>query len=362
MTVRFPFHEWSFPVSFLNNAWYVLAWADDLSDQMVARTVLGLPLVAYRRRDGTPVVLQDRCPHRFAPLSMGRVVDDAIECGYHGLQFDCSGACSFNPHNEGHIPPKASVRSFPVAEHHQMIWVWMGDKELADPSEIPDFGCHTQPDLKMIHGEMTQDAHYQLILDNLLDLSHINYLHAPYQEVHGLLSVKHEVIYENGILESRRTVASTNAQKSFASFLESPDGLVEFWLNIRWFPPTACQLEVGVTPVGHPRSEGLTRIGTHIVTPESETTTRYFYASSRNYALDDPKADEKIRWWQQVGFHEQDKPMIEAVQRNMTSPDLLAQSPILLSPDAAAIRARRILADLIAQEKQGVSATMHSLA
>ncbi|MGE8158778.1 Rieske 2Fe-2S domain-containing protein [Paraburkholderia sp. NPDC080076] len=337
-------------MTFLHNAWYAFAWADDLTDTMFPRTVLGLPLVAYRKKNGLPAILHDRCPHRFAPLSMGKLIDDTIECGYHGLRFDCSGACSFNPHNEGQIPPKAVVRNFPAAERHRMIWVWMGQAGLADPANIPDFSCHTQPDLKMIHGEMTQEAHYQLIIDNLLDLSHINYLHAPYQEVHGLLSVKHEVVFEQGVLESRRTVPSTNAQKSFASFLANPDQPVEFWLNIKWFPPGACQLEVGVTPAGRPRSEGLSRIGTHIVTPESEGTTRYFYASCRNYALDDPKADDKIRWWQQVGFHEQDKPMIEAVQKNMQSSDLLSLKPILLSPDVAAVRARRILSQLIAEE------------
>src|SRR5690606_23328989 len=124
---------------------------------------------------------------------------------------------------------------------------------------------------------------YELIIDNLMDLSHVNYLHSPYQKVDGFLDAHNEIIQNGNVLDSLRTIPSTFAPASFRPFMKDPDAPVEYWLNMRWFAPGACQLETGVTPVGASRDEGLKRIGTHIVTPETETRSRYFYASTRNY-------------------------------------------------------------------------------
>src|ERR1700736_5971695 len=114
--------------AYLHNAWYVAAWSDDLADgQLLARTILKEPVVLYRKADGHVAALQDRCPHRFAPLSMGKIVHgDCLQCPYHGLEFDASGACTLNPHGTKNIPPRARVRSYPVTEKHKAIWIWMG--------------------------------------------------------------------------------------------------------------------------------------------------------------------------------------------------------------------------------------------
>jgi phenylpropionate dioxygenase-like ring-hydroxylating dioxygenase large terminal subunit len=334
----------------LRNTWYAAAWSRDIGVELSTRDLLGEPMLFYRKHDGSPVAMIDRCPHRFAPLSMGKRVGDGVECGYHGLQFDCSGVCSLNPHGDGRIPPGARVRSFPVVDRHGLVWIWAGDQSRADVSLIPDFSHLASPRLRTIGDQMTQKAHYELVVDNLMDLSHVNYLHAPYQQVDDFLSAKHDVTQDGNALESRRTVPATRAPQSFRPFLEDPDALVEFWLNIRWYAPGCCVLETGVVPVGKSRDEGVVRIGTHIVTPIGEGLTQYIYASSRNYRLDDSDADEVTVRWQRMGFHEQDKPMIEGVQARMGERELFAMRPILLTTDAAAIRARRLLSAMIDAE------------
>jgi len=116
--------------TYLHNAWYVAAWADELADgKVLGRTFLNEPVVLYRQGDGTVVALDERCPHRFAPLSMGQVLDgNRIQCPYHGLEFDGTGACVLNPHGNKRISPRLRVKSYPVIEKHNAIWIWMGDK------------------------------------------------------------------------------------------------------------------------------------------------------------------------------------------------------------------------------------------
>ena len=115
--------------AYLRNAWYVAAWSDGVADgQLVPRTIMDEPIVLYRKADGAVAAIEDRCAHRFAPLSMGKIVGgDRIQCPYHGLEFDSSGACVRNPHGTKNIPPRARVKSYPVIEKHKAMWMWMGD-------------------------------------------------------------------------------------------------------------------------------------------------------------------------------------------------------------------------------------------
>ena len=116
--------------TYLRNAWYVAAWSDNLADgQLLSRTILKEPIVLFRKSDGHIAALQDRCPHRFAPLHMGKIVGgDRVQCPYHGLEFDSSGSCVLNPHGTKNIPPRARVRSYPVTEKHKAIWIWTGEQ------------------------------------------------------------------------------------------------------------------------------------------------------------------------------------------------------------------------------------------
>ena len=127
---------------YLRNAWYQAAWSQEVTaEEPLVRTILDLPLLFFRGPDGTVSALHDRCPHRFAPLSAGRVRDGIVVCGYHGLTFDASGACVRNPH--GPVARTMRVANFPVRERHQAIWIWMGNAQTADPASIPTFRLST---------------------------------------------------------------------------------------------------------------------------------------------------------------------------------------------------------------------------
>jgi phenylpropionate dioxygenase-like ring-hydroxylating dioxygenase large terminal subunit len=162
---------------FLRDCWYMAGWARDFSaERPAAVTLLNEPLVIYRTADGSPAALQDRCCHRFAPLSMGRIEGDNLRCMYHGLKFAPSGKCIEIP-GQAKIPPQACVRAFPILDRYSGTWIWMGDPARADESLIPDFVGVDDPRWSMTPGRMDYQANYILINDNLLDLSHIPFLH-----------------------------------------------------------------------------------------------------------------------------------------------------------------------------------------
>ena len=161
---------------FVRNAWYVAAWGDELGQTPLSRRLLGDPIVFYRTKAGDVVALDDRCCHRHAPLSKGRVVEDAIRCGYHGLTFDSAGRCIAIP-GQQLVPPGASVRCYPVTERWGWVWVWMGDPTRIDDLAIPDFHLLDDPGWRSAGERLQIKCHYQLVIDNLLDLSHLSYLH-----------------------------------------------------------------------------------------------------------------------------------------------------------------------------------------
>ena len=141
-------------------------------------TILEEPIALYRVPDGMSVALEDRCPHRFAPLSRGKVNGANLQCAYHGLEFSSDGACARNPWGDGSIPGAARVRTYPVVERDMVIWVWMGDPLLAQEKDVLDLSAHLhEPKQTAVWGAFRIRAHYEIVADNLLDLSHGAYLH-----------------------------------------------------------------------------------------------------------------------------------------------------------------------------------------
>ena len=165
--------------TYLRNAWYCAGWSETLGDNAVLGiTILKEPVVVYRQGNGEVAALEDRCAHRFAPLSMGAVIGgNRIRCPYHGLEYDKTGACVLQPHGNKNIPSRAKVKSYPVVEKHKAIWVWMGD-QTADPAKVPDFGV--MDNVPALHttklDKIMVKANYELVVDNLLDLSHTSTL------------------------------------------------------------------------------------------------------------------------------------------------------------------------------------------
>jgi vanillate O-demethylase monooxygenase subunit len=335
---------------YLRNTWYVAAWSHEVGAALFSRKLLDEQVVFFRDASGAVAALADRCPHRFAPLRLGRLKGDAVECGYHGLQFDRSGTCIANPHGELPASANCRVRSYPVVERHGAIWIWPGEARLADANAIPDFAYITEPGRKTVFGGTLLKANYELVSDNLMDASHTQYVHSDLLGTEAFRNSRHEVLQDGDCVESNYLVPGGIVPAAFADYFEDPQLRVDYAIRFRWTPPALVRNNVSVTPLQKPEG-GIQRTGSHFMTPETETTTHYFFAHTRNFAIDDPVADERSRRWQQTGLTLQDGPMIEAVQENMGTSDLNALRPFLFSIDAAAVRVRRVLARLTEAER-----------
>jgi vanillate O-demethylase monooxygenase subunit len=161
---------------YLHNQWYVAAHGFELADgKPVARTICDQTVVIFRGQDGGVGILSDRCPHRFAPLSCGEVNGNDIQCGYHGIRFDRDGVCTHIP-GDAPVPHDFRAKRFPALERHGFIWIWMGEKA-ADPALIPDYHENDDPGWAGVPGYLNIACNYQLMVDNLLDLTHVVFVH-----------------------------------------------------------------------------------------------------------------------------------------------------------------------------------------
>lgn len=350
-------------MTYLRNCWYAAIWSADLKPgEIAARTLLDEPLVFFRDPQGRPAAMEDMCPHRLAPLRLGRLLPNGhLQCGYHGLEFAASGQCVRNPHGQGRIPAKCQVKTYALAEKHTMVWIWMGEAA-PDDSLIPDFG-YLDPGSGHDVGRrdtLTMDANYRHIVDNLMDLSHAAYLHD------GLLGnaetawAEIEVRQEGRDIHVRRDMKNVPPPK-LRDLLFRRDGQpVNMWQSIRWSPPSAVLNDVGTYAVGDDPARFSGQLGCHILTPETADTTHYFTAAARQGPLGaEPEEGSEalkaqIAEMRRYAFKEQDDPMLQAQQANVRRrPDV---RPVLLEIDVGPVRCQRILDELMAREAADASA------
>lgn len=342
-------------MDYLVNAWYVAGFADELEQgKPLARTLLGQPVVFFRNESGGVTALADRCAHRFAPLSAGKVSAHgrAIECPYHGLQFGADGKCTHNPHTDGAIAKSAAVTAYCAVERDRLVWWWAGDAAAADHSLIPDFSDITQaPDDATIRGYMPTACRYDLLVDNILDLTHADYLHAGSLGSGAITRCKPTVeAVSNRSIRVQWVSSGDKAPAAFDAFLGGLGRPTDQWTEVVWTAPSCMHLRVGATLLGQPRDQGVDTSNLHLATPESETTCHYWFWSTRDFAIS-PQANAHIRSMVEFAFTQQDKPMLEAQQRRIGSADFWSLKPVLLQGDAGAVRVRRALDKLIAAER-----------
>jgi len=339
---------------YLLNCWYVAALSREVQgEDFLARQLLDTSVLLYRKADGTPVALHDRCPHRMVPLHMGKRDGDSVVCAYHALKFDCTGACTHNPHGKQVIPTAAKVRNYPLLEKWGFIWIWMGDQE-ADASKLPDFGALDDgPASGIGHTYMPMKANYELIIDNVMDLSHVDHVHGEIISTRGQLTPQiPPVKEENKTVNVRWEWAQTPPMGILAPFLPNPDISARHFVSVTWYAPATIQLTIGATQGDGP----LTLDGTvgqydlHTCTPASATETHYWFATRRNHIVDDAGYNQFKIEAMHNAFVTEDGPIIEAVQREMNSDDFFAFNPVLITSDAAPVRVRRLLAKMIADE------------
>lgn len=350
---------------FLRNAWYAAAWDHEITAAPLARTILNEPVVLYRDTQGHVAALEDRCCHRHLPLSKGRVIGDALECGYHGLHFDATGACVKVP-GQSRVPPDSRVRSWPVLEKYRYVWLWMGDPAKADESLLPDWHVMDDPGWKVVQGAPFHvPANYELFNDNLLDLSHLAYVHI--RNI-GTSAVPDFPIVttrgENKVRMIRWILDSPPAPlyARFGGFTENIDrwqyaeAMVPSYNTVRvGCLPAGCGAQPGDDPdkfsiaEGGRNAQGFEFYNLNAITPETETSCHYFYAHSRNFALDDPEMDEAFRIELRGAFQD-DVDILAAQQANM---DRHAHNPkdwVDINVDGPGMAFRRMLRDAIAAE------------
>ncbi|HMV54271.1 MAG TPA: aromatic ring-hydroxylating dioxygenase subunit alpha [Rhodocyclaceae bacterium] len=342
-------------IAFLENAWYVAALSTELgAEALFHRKILDVNVLIYRKQDGTPVALRDRCPHRFAPLHMGKRVGDDVVCQYHGLRFDCSGKCKHSPHGNGQIPKASDVRSFPLVERDGFLWIWPGDPALAEASSIPDCSEYSRsPKSAVAHVYMHNTCNYELLADNIMDLTHIDHLHGPLINTGGKLSPLIPNVTEvDGKVVIRWDWLAEPAMPLLGEHLAEPKAPAKMFFEVVWHAPAVMRLRVGAVQGSDDFvKDGVVLFDYHIMTPESAMSTHYFFASTRNYLTDDAAYNEGKMQGMLGAFTLEDKPMIEAQQAEMGTHDLWALKPVLLSSDAGAIRVRRVLKAMIEAEQ-----------
>jgi len=334
-------------MNWLRDTWYQAGWSTELAaGEPLARTILDEPILFYRTDAGGVAALHDRCPHRFAPLSAGRLEGSAVTCGYHGLAFGADGACVRNPH--GPITSRMRVKSYKAAERHTALWIWMGDPDRADPALIPDlsFIDETKENAR-IAGYMPTRANYQLLTDNILDLSHADYLHPT--TLGGMMTQSRARSWE----EAGKVVAewmSEGCEPPPAFKAMVPEGKADIWTQVVWSAPALMVLGTAAKPAGVPRTADDEAFTLHNMVPETAMTTHYFFCSTRRFLPDDAGFSAFLRKALTQAFEQEDKPMLEKQQARMGTADLWSLEPILLSTDAPAVRARRRLDTLIAAQ------------
>jgi vanillate O-demethylase monooxygenase subunit len=347
----------------LRNAWTMASWADELpATGLLARRFLDEPVVLFRDDAGQPQALADRCPHRFLPLSRGVHVNGTVRCAYHGLAFDGRGQCVHNPHGDGAIPPGAQVRRYPVIERFGALWIWLGSPERSDPALLPDFGASLDPATRIVGKDyLLARAHVQLEIDNILDLSHIEFLHGDTLGSDAVRRAETRVLQDGRTVHSLRLTRGEIVASALAEAYGIPtDRPVDRWLDVRYEVPGQLELWSGWAPAGSedPRRAGRALPFVHLFTPETATTTHYWFATSypRRMGEEGERRAKRDIAFLRGPFEREDLPVLEAQQRSIGERDFWSLQPVLLPGDAAAVLARRLLDALIDAECGGPTA------
>ena len=336
---------------FIRNCWYVIAWDHDIGpDALFSRTVLDEPILLFRTGNGAWAALEDRCCHRLAPLSLGRKEGDCVRCGYHGLKFDAQGLCVEVPGLD-QVPPNTRVKTYPVTVKNKWVFVWMGDPAKADLALLPDNFSNNHPDWRNKPGYLHYNTNYQLICDNLLDFSHLSYVHEKTLGGSPMIAQARAEIeaVERGIRVTRR-VPNVPAPPFYQRFRHF-DTPLNRWFIYDFVLPGTLLMHSGGAPVTDAPGDMSHAVQLHscqTLTPETATTTHYFFQQSHRAGEGDERIVQSI-YDSLVGAFEEDRAMITAQAQN------IARSPsakmIPLAMDSALVRFRRLIDAALAAEQ-----------
>ncbi len=331
---------------FLRNQWYVAAMGKELGRALLPRTLLGEPLVLYRTEAGAPAAMEDRCPHRRAPLSLGKLVGDRVQCGYHGMEFAPDGKCMRIP-GQVSIPPRLKARTFPMAERHGWVWIWMGEPAAADPALISDYHWNETPGWRPVYGYLNFAAEYRLVIDNLMDLTHETFLHPTSIGMYEVAETPITTEAKDGKVKVTRLMPGCPAPPLFRKVR----GLttIDRWQHIHFEAPAHIKIDAGGVPADtKDMTKALRWWVCNALTPETERSTHYFWALTRSFETEDEALSKTLEEQIYKIFNE-DRGMLEQQQR-MIETDPLRRPLLSTNCDAGGVAARRIIDQLLAAE------------
>lgn len=332
---------------FVRNAWYVAATSQEVGRTPFQRQVCCDPIVFYRTQGGRPVALADRCIHRRMPLSKGRLVGDTIQCGYHGFVYDGGGKCIQVPGQEN-VPARARVHAYPLVEQYGWIWLWMGDIAKADPALLPKMPGLDETGWVPFRDRLHVKAHYQLLVDNLLDLSHESYVH---NSSIGDDKVAHAPIQSRRECDEvfvDRVMRDLPPPPFFAEAARSTSNIDRYQL-VHFQPPCYVHVEARTVPPGSDNpNAGVRFFVLDALTPETESSTNYFWAVARNFRLDDEKFHD---WWHDAvcSIFQEDRAVLEAQQASIET-DRSGMRVVDVKIDSGTVLAHQVVDELIARE------------
>ena len=338
-------------MSFLRNTWYCAAWSKEASRTPLGRTLLNEKVVLYRKENSEPVALSGVCPHRFAPMHLGKLHGNTLACPYHGLEFGEDGGCQRNPHGPV-IPPGLRLKAYPVIEMHGVIWIWMGDPQRVDEALIPDMSFHVDPKYATVEGLIAIVGSYELVADNLLDLSHTQYLHPLLVFADEPGTQRENRVHREGdmLITEFNELNNKPTGLTFVMWEKAPERL-DSRAGIRWQAPANMVLTLRQVSRDPNVPGDIGFFQSHLVTPETDKTCHYFWAISRDFRQQETALSEQFIAITAAVFTNEDGAMIAKVQENMgDETDLLGLRPVILPTDKAAVQARSILRKLINAE------------
>jgi vanillate O-demethylase monooxygenase subunit len=349
---------------FIKNTWYVacaLTELDALNGKPLGRTVCNEKMVFFKGPEGQVAAVEDFCPHRGAPLSLGKVCNGKLVCGYHGLEMGCDGKTVHMPGQRVRGFP--AVKSYAVVERYGFVWVWPGDQAQADVSKMPVFEFFDNPAWAYGGGLYHVQADYRLMIDNLMDLTHETYVHATSIGQPEIDETPCTTTVEGDQVILQRHMKGIQAppfwQMAMSANGLDPQAKVDRWQICRFTPPSHIMIDVGVALAGHggfdaaPEHKAYSVV-VDFITPETETSHWYHWGMARQFKPHDTALTDKIRTGQ-GGIFGEDMEMLQLQQKNITAwPD---RKLLMLNIDAGGVQARRIIDRMLAAENHpGVTA------
>ena len=339
-------------MTWIRNAWYVAAWDYEVGAAPLARQLLGVPVVLWRKLDGGIVALRDACPHRLMPLSLGIKEGDSLRCRYHGIKIGPDGAAEEMPLKSDPVNRGICVQSFQIIERHRFVWIWMGDGQ-ADPDAIPDLWPCSAQGWAFEGGHYAIACDYRLLIDNLMDLTHETYVHQGSIGQTELMEAPLETRVTDTRVFVERWIPDIDPPPFWKVAL-GKHGKVDRWQICEFIAPSAVIIDVGVAPVEAgatlaKHDQGVRGFVIDVMTPSDENNTHYFWGLARDFRTGDPGFGARFKA-QQAGVFAEDVEILEAQQRSIrANPSLRLNA---YSIDQGGVRARQMIDRIRKEETQ----------